>query len=135
MKPGNEIVLTVEVNTGECPRCKGASKIPNPAKSGPYLVDCPNCEGTGRVEVLQPMTEADLDDAVALGAELAQLRRDKESAKKAASDMARLFTLIGKGLERVELSPFAQQIRSFAAEGIASAQALIDQLAKDGGAQ
>lgn len=115
-------MLRVEVNTGECPRCKGATKVPNP-KPGPYLIDCPDCQGTGRVEVLPSCWPEEI--------EVEHLRQQRETARKAAGDLNRLLALIAKGLER-ETSPFHAQLKSYAAEGLASAAALVELLTEGG---
>ena len=128
-----EPVLMVEVNTGECPRCKGATKIPN-LQPGPHLIDCPTCEGTGRVEVYAPMTEADLDEAVALGIELAQLRRAKETSHKAACQIRDKFFEVGEALATVPATVDLIRARAIAREGFQEAAALIA-LLEDGGDQ
>ena len=120
-------VLSIEVNGGECPRCKGASKIPNLVPA-PYLRDCPDCEGTGRIEMLAPMTEEDLDESVLLGRELAQLRRAKQASEVSARKIKNRFAGISLALAQMGNAPLLDTARRLAAQGETEAAALLSLL-------
>jgi hypothetical protein len=119
-----EPVLLVLPTTGECPRCKGSTKIPN-LEPGYHLRDCPDCEGKGRVEVLAPMTESDLDESVALGMELSQLRRAKQTALDAARVLRENYRQMIAALSPWQDAALLDEARALAGEGLAQVSELV----------
>lgn len=119
-------ILSVEKRV-KCTRCQASGKIQN-HKPGPDFADCPTCLGEGHVITYEPVSEEELDEGIALGAELARLRQAKETALLAAGSMLRIFAdvrtelagLAGDGLS----GAIARGIKK-AQEGEAQAAALI----------
>lgn len=124
-------VLSIEKKV-KCTRCQASGKIQS-IKPGPDFTDCPTCLGEGYVITYQAVSEEQLDEGVALGVELAQLRQAKETALLAAGSMLRTFASVRETLVHVEggLDAITRAIK-LASEGEAQAAALITLLREVG---
>jgi hypothetical protein len=116
-----------------CRRCNASGKIQS-IKANTLWDDCPTCLGEGKVLTYVPVSEEQLDEDIALGAELTQLRQAKEAARLAAARMLRTFAAIRSMLADLGDEPIAKTGIKLASEGEAQAAALIT-LLRDGGVQ
>lgn len=129
MQNDHRVELCVEVNSGKCRRCDGVGTVQN-SKSGPLLVDCSDCQGTGRVEVIDPI-ESDplIDPILAMGELITRLRVHQETGIKAVQHQGKLFGLMRLGIEAVCGEGEArEQLIKYASEGETSAKALLELL-------
>jgi len=119
----NDPVVSFEKKV-KCARCQASGKIQS-HRPGPDFTDCPTCLGEGYTITFAPVSEAELDESVELGIELAQLRQGKETALLAAAHMLRIFAGVRATLADLGDEPIAKSASKLASEGEAQAAALI----------